>query len=240
MDAIRPSPHIAPSRAVDPALRAELDGCVVKPWLEPSDAMSSLAALQADAAAFETLRKVERRGLWGDGRSAAVQDAALLRAMLPEGASLSEAAAAYDIVFAIEASQHTDPTPSARRAMGAVLESLRPDESPRDAAEAYVSLFKYVVGKDINPSENAVKAYRAVAEHLVDSQSRVTAAQIYARGPEKYAERQGREQEAFEARQAEVKRVAEAVSREPREAGQVEVRDEWIIVGSVRVQRRRA
>lgn len=223
---------------MDAGLRAELDACVVKPWLEPSDAMESLAAVPSDEAAFDTLRKIERRGLWGDGKSAAIQDAALLRAILPEGTSLADAAAAYDTVFTIEASQHTDPTPSARRAMAAVLESLRPGESPREAAQAYVDLFRYVVGKDIGPSENAVKAYRAVAEHLVESQSRVTAAAIYARNPDTYAKRQAEEQAAFEARQAEVKRVAEAVSREPREAGQVEVQDEWIIVGSVRVPRR--
>lgn len=235
----RPAPD-PPPEPVD--VRAELEQCLVRPWLPPSEPMKALGTPQDDDAkrAFATLKDVERYGLWGEGETPAVvvQDMAFLRTLLPEGASLADAAEGYRVLFDIEKTQHTDPTPHARRALQVVAPSLRPGESMKDAAQAYAELFRYVVRHDINPSENAREAYQRVGEHLVESQSRVTAAQVYARNPQTYAKRQAEERAAWEARQAEVRRVAEAVSREPAPVAPIEQHEDWIIVGSVKVPRR--
>lgn len=220
-------------------IRDELAEAVIHPWNPPSEAMQQIADVDFAAAEFETLRAVERQGLWGDGDGCATQDMAFLRTLLPPGASLALGAQGYAAIFGLEKTQHSDPTPQARKTLQVVAPTLRPGESLPEAAQAYVELFRYVVGQDIDASEHAREAYRTVDAGLVANQDHLAAAREYVKNPNTFAARQAAIQKAFDARQAEVRRVAEAVSQKA-PAGRVEIQDEWILLNGVRVPRRGA
>ncbi|MBM3461583.1 MAG: hypothetical protein FJX76_05735 [Armatimonadetes bacterium] len=219
----------------------ELNEAVVKPWLSPSEAMRAFGTARGedDARALAILRDVERKGLWGDGETASLQDLAFLRLHMPQGASLEEGARGYAVLFDIEKSQHTDPTPHARRAMIVVGPSLREGESMVEAAEAFVELYRFEVRRDINGSEHTREAWERIDKAILPSQTRMVAVHEYRKNPDTFEKRQQEERTRFEERQAEVARVAEAVSRAPREVDAVERHDEWIVANGVRVPRRR-
>lgn len=235
-DGLQASPPAPPP--LDP--RQELEGIIHKPWGGLSPALQALAAMHTpeDGAALQVLRGAERKGLWGDGDSAALQDLVLLRFHLPEGASLGDAARGYARLLEAETKAHSDGTPHARLAAIGVASTLRPGESMAEAAEVHAVLLPFESGRDIDGSRHAREAYLRVDRNMVDSQTRMTAAQEYMRDPDSFEKRQAAERERFQQRQAEVARIASEVSREPRSDLKIEHENEWIVVAGVRVPRR--
>lgn len=228
------APELAPVET-----HGALDEIVPKPWMPLPESLRHLGEVRddADRQALDTFKQAERKGIWGDsGDSVARGAMALLRHHLPEGASLVDAAESYARLMEIEKGAHSDPTPHARRAAIEIASRLRPQESMKDGAEAYGKLLRFESARDIDGSKHACEAYRRIDAAIIDCQSRTVAAGEYMRDPDSFEQRQAVERTAFEARQAEVKRVAEQVSREPRgEARIVPENDGWLVINGVRV-----
>lgn len=222
--------------------RTALEEIIFKPWLPLPEALKALGDVvdESDAQALRILKSGELKGIWGDGgESAARQDLAILRHHLPAHASLKDAAEGYARLVEIEARAHSDPTPHARLATREIAPRLREGESMREAADVYGELLRFESGRDIDGSKHACEAYARVDAALLPCQTRAVAAREYMRDPDSYEKRQDEERTRYEARQAEVKRVVEQVSREPRtDLRIVPESDEWIVVGAVRVPRR--
>jgi hypothetical protein len=234
IETMDPLPKARPVGALDPY--------VAQPWKTLPPDLEPLARVtdEVDARALEVLRGAERKGIWGDGGDNAARSAlALLRSDLAAGADLVDGAEGYGRLVEIEKRGHSDPTPDARRALRVIAPLLREGESMKEAAEAYDALLRFETGRDIDGSRHAREAFRLVDGSMLDCQSRRVAAEAYIADPASFQKRQMAEKARFEERQAQLREVAERVSREPRSVGGIEqAEDGWLVVGGVRIPRR--
>lgn len=180
------------------------------------------------------MTQIERRGLWETWK--VEPNLARMREGLREGETLLEAVQAYDLLFTVEHKNTVDPSPKALKAYEMIEASLRPGESRLQAAQAYVDLWMFErVYRDLDPTSWCHKDWPVIDAHLPPTGNRREAVRLFAQGPDKFEAAMTAEKERLAERDAEVRRMAEAVATPP---GEVRIEDEWILVGGISLPRR--
>lgn len=177
---------------------------------------------------------VERRGIWETWK--VEPNLARLREGLREGETLLEAVQAYEIMFTVEHKNTVDPSPRALKAYEMVEASLRPGESRLQAAQAYADLWMFErVHRDLDPTSWCHKDWPLIDAQLPPTGNRQEAVRLFAQGPEAFAAAMTAERTRVAERDAEVRRMTEAVAAPP---GEVHVEADWILVGGISLPRR--
>lgn len=179
------------------------------------------------------MTQVERRGIWETWK--VEPNMARLRQGLREGESLLEAVQAYEILFTVEHKNTVDPSPKALKAYEMVEASLRPGESRLQAAQSYADLWMFErVYRDLDPTSWCHKDWPVIDAALPPTGNRREALRLFAQGPDRFEAAMAVEKERVAERDAEVRRMTEAVATPP---GEVRIEDEWIMVGGISLPR---
>lgn len=217
------APPLSPARIAAAATRAARAQEVYVPAKRPEpDEATAL------------MSQIERRGIWETWK--VEPNLARLREGLREGETLLEAVQAYDILFTVEHKNTVDPSPKALKAYELVESSLRPGESRLEAAQAFADLWMFErVHRDLDPTSWCHKDYPLIDAAMPPTGNRREAVRLFAQGPEEFAAAMAAERERVAERDAEIRRMSEAVAIPP---GEVQIADEWILVGGISLPRR--